>query len=149
MIVDHIDRLHYYTGLFPLLEIVAAFIRENPNPEGNIISISDECRGIIISTIQNSEFDGILEAHKAWIDVHFTLEGIDKIVTKPAIDCVNIIRDYNEQDDYILYKEAPVTSLEIPYGYFCLIEPNESHMAALGQGLLKKVVFKLKVSTIN
>lgn len=93
------------------------------------------------------EWKNTLEAHKKFYDLHCTMEGNDVIVSTPMVDCRNVKTEYNEEADYILFNEAPVQSMNVPSGSFCLIPPADAHMALYGNcGFVRKVVFKIPVS---
>ena len=87
-----------------------------------------------------------LEAHRKFFDIHYTLEGNDTVAYKPVADCNNVLEEYKEEGDYILYNEKPDQSIAVASGYFCII-PNLYAHAALyeDKGQITKVVFKVPV----
>lgn len=86
----------------------------------------------------------LLEAHRKFFDVHYTISGIDCIVSKPVKDCVSIHEPYNETQDYILYNELPDKMELIEPGNFCMIPNKFAHMAFYDiHNVVRKFVFKI------
>lgn len=93
--------------------------------------------------VQNSN---LLEAHRKYSDLHFTIKGIDTIAFKQIEECTAISKDYTEDGDYLLYAETPTDSIEVTAGNFCFIPNQFAHMALYeNRGLVTKLVFKIPV----
>ncbi|MDT0677455.1 YhcH/YjgK/YiaL family protein [Autumnicola musiva] len=96
------------------------------------------------SGAQNKE---ILEAHKKFYDIHYTIEGEDTIAYKDVKDCNSVVENYNEEGDYILYSEKSENLLEVNSGQFCIIPNSYAHAALYeDRGYVRKLVFKVPVS---
>lgn len=95
------------------------------------------------SGIQNKK---VLEAHQKFFDVHYVLEGIDVIAYKPIENCENVLEEYNEEGDYMLYSEEPEEFSTLGPGDFCYIDNRYAHAALYKDtGQVKKIVFKVPV----
>ena len=73
-----------------------------------------------------SESDtGTMEAHKKNIDIHYVIEGSEKIgfadVNKLMSYC-----DYNEKEDYMLLK-GDKEKIVLNKGEFCILFPEDAH----------------------
>lgn len=146
MILDSIDNLKSYSSYNPLLEKVSEFIASNnlASLEPGRHNISEDLYVVIVNDEQPT-FNHILEAHNNWIDVHYTIDGMDVVQYRQRSSCKQIEKEYDLTDDYILYKETSTSSLQLESNYFLMIEPSMAHMAMCGNGKLHKAIFKLKV----
>ena len=57
---------------------------------------------------------------------------------------VNLIKEYDSENDYALYDEEDISQLTLAKGYFAIIDPTVAHMAMLGEGSMSKLVFKIR-----
>ena len=147
MILDHIINFNQYVNAFPFLNEVAAFIQSQNLNELQLSEktrITDQVYIIPISAMQSAESKTTLEAHKGWMDIHYTVKGTDTIVYKAVNACTLVDTPYQEADDYMLFKDAFVGELQVPEGYFCLITPDMAHMAMCGTTAITKFVFKVQ-----
>ncbi len=147
MILDHINNFNQYVNAFPFLNEVAAFIQSQNLNELQLSEktrITDQVYIIPISAMQSAESKTTLEAHQAWMDIHYTVRGKDTIVYKATNSCNMVDTPYQEADDYMLFKDAFSGELHVPEGYFCLITPDMAHMAMCGTSEITKFVFKVR-----
>lgn len=113
---------------------------------GDKIKLAENISVVFIDAKGSYDYKNVLEAHRKFYDLHYTVEGIDVIVSKPISMCSNIKAAYNDDGDYILFNEQPGETIDVPAGSFCLIPPADAHMALYGEcGLVKKIVFKIPV----
>jgi YhcH/YjgK/YiaL family protein len=149
MIVDAIENLNEYSSRFQSVNKVLEIL-EN-------ISIEEFSRkthyGEIILIPLNSvavlgKFDHrILEAHKAFLDIHITLEGIDVIAFADLEHETSPLRDYDVVNDYSLWTSDNIKTLSVPKGFFCIIPNSFAHMALYnGHSKVKKIVLKMPVN---
>lgn len=86
----------------------------------------------------------LLEAHRIFNDLHYTLQGKDCISYKPVADCSNIHTAYVAEGDYILFNEFPVEKITVDEATFCFIPNSLAHMALYeNHGPVRKLVFKI------
>lgn len=101
---------------------------------------------VFIEAEKSFTYEGVLEAHRKYHDLHCTIQGTDIIVSKPAESCTDIKKEYDAEGDYILFNEKVKERIFLEEGWMCLLPPAEAHMALLGDGgLVKKLVFKIPV----
>lgn len=89
------------------------------------------------------------EAHQAYIDVHYVLEGEERIAVAPVEAC-EVVTEYNEQDDFALYRapEDQETWVTAQAGDFVVTEPGVAHKPGCcgeNPAPLKKAVVKVAV----
>ena len=129
---------------------IETYLAQNPGltnfKPGEKEMISNGIAAIAIQAESGATNKNLLEAHKKFCDLHYTLQGIDTIAYKPVSNCSHINKSYNEEGDYLLYDEAPDKTLTVAPGNFCF-SPNEfAHMALYdSHGPVSKLVFKIPV----
>lgn len=146
MIISTIEDVKQYVALYPNLSGAI----DHLNIEK--LSALDEGKHEISSTVsivkiigeKKAEFDGILEVHDVWIDIHVPLTDDEIILFKPRKECEVMEKVYQEENDYMLYKEEDVSQLTLGQHMACIIDTNMCHMAMMGEGPISKVVFKIK-----
>ncbi|MCU0328772.1 MAG: YhcH/YjgK/YiaL family protein [Chitinophagales bacterium] len=146
MIINHLDHLKLYAATYPRLLEVDKMLQtqdilsliEGKNP------YSDDIYTVFINGVKNPNFEGILEVHREWIDIHIPLDAQDIIATKPLALCQNEHKAYDLDNDYMLYREEDSCLSVIPIKSFALIDTDMCHMAMLGEGNIKKLVIKFK-----
>jgi YhcH/YjgK/YiaL family protein len=101
---------------------------------------------VFIEGEKSFAYDGVLEAHKKYCDLHCTMQGTDIIELKPVESCTAIKKEYDAEGDYVLFNERGDEKILLEEGWMCLLKPTDAHMALLGDGgLVKKLVFKIPV----
>lgn len=107
---------------------------------GKWVSFADGngSRCIVLNSSNNSY--EVMEYHKKYIDIHITLNGLDKMYIGKEIfeDC----RSYQDSDDYGLVKVKNKEVMLIPKDHFLKIETGIPHVNILDQNSVK-VVFKI------
>ncbi|MGK0137623.1 MAG: YhcH/YjgK/YiaL family protein [Algoriphagus sp.] len=148
MIIDTLNNLHKYSPLFREVNKLLDVLKNKSLPE-----ISEKvCKGDITLIPLRSEgvsenFDPtILESHKALMDIHITLEGLDVIAFADLENETRPVKDYDDANDYSLSTSETIKILSVPAGYFCIIPNNFAHMALYkGHIDVKKIVVKMPV----
>lgn len=92
----------------------------------------------------------IVEAHQKFIDVHYILEGVEKIAVANTKNLI-IDKEYNSQDDYTLYKQPfQSSSLILESGDIAIFFPSDAHMTGIlttDKSIVVKSVVKIPVTT--
>lgn len=146
MITDRIENLAKYDRLFPIISDLMKILDSTP-----LVDIAKkETFGPLALVPINSEevsdsFDkSVLEAHKTFMDIHITLDGIDVIAYANLDDEATVFKAYDDVNDYLLANSNQIKIITVPKGYFCIIPNNFAHMALYeGHLNIKKVVVKL------
>ena len=92
------------------------------------------------------ESDGVFEAHKEYIDIHFVISGEEKILWSDKY--LEKTKSYQVGGDYSLGKVANPRAVKME-GKLCLFEINEPHKAGVclkEVSRVKKAVFKIKAN---
>lgn len=86
-----------------------------------------------------------LEAHNQYIDIQVCPTGTETLGWKPRAACKDIKTDYNEEKDVIFYNDTPDTYFQLKAGQFAIFYPEDVHAPMIGEGLIKKLVIKVKL----
>lgn len=94
---------------------------------------------------KSTEYDGVMESHKNYIDVHYVISGREKLYCQD-IKKLNSITEYNKKDDYILYKNFDVPEIDVCEGNMVVLFPEDGHRMLVknGETQSKKLIFKFK-----
>jgi biofilm protein TabA len=86
-----------------------------------------------------------LEAHRRYIDIQYTIEGMEEIGWTPLAACRPPADGFDEAKDIAFFDDRPATWLSVPPGHFAVFFPDDAHAPLGGQGQLKKAVVKIAV----
>jgi len=149
MIIDHIDNAELYSSLNPAFAQAFAFLRQP-----NIDSFNEGSREIdgkkvfaIGAVGKGGSKEGArIEAHRKYIDIQYTLSGIECIGWRAVLDCKSLDTAYSEENDAILYSDRPATWTDIPGGHFAVYFPSDGHAPMCGEGGVHKIIVKVAVA---
>jgi YhcH/YjgK/YiaL family protein len=146
MIINALKNISLYKDVYKHLPEAIAFLQKNDFSElvEGKNEFSDNFYIVKIKGEKNPNFEGVLEVHKEWIDIHIPLNTNDIIAYKELSYCRNIEKEYNEENDYMLYREQDSCIAVLPIQYFCIIDTTMTHMAMLGEGIIEKLVIKIR-----
>ncbi|MGM0376148.1 MAG: YhcH/YjgK/YiaL family protein [Bacteroidota bacterium] len=150
MIVDTLDNAARYYMLHPALEMVLDYL-ESLTPddfsEGKIEISGDD---VFINAMYQStkaEDEAAWEAHETYIDIHYLVEGTERIFYAEE-DKMEVDEPYNAEKDCTLYKGNNGFEVNLPEGGFVIFLPGEIHKAMVADGppvKVKKLVGKIRV----
>ncbi len=148
MILDRIENAERYVSLHPRFGPAFAFLRAT-----DLASLSDGRHAVdddrIFVVVARGEGRGregaSLEAHRRYIDIQLTLEGIDAIGYKPTASCTDPQGPFDEDKDVVLYKDAPDTWTPLPPGMLAIYFPEDAHAPLGCTGAVRKAVVKILI----
>ena len=88
----------------------------------------------------------ILEAHRAYIDVHVPVDGNEMIGWR-AISDIDVPSEapFDEQRDIAFYNAPSSTYVELHPGECLIAYPEDAHAPIIGEGQIKKIIAKIKL----
>jgi YhcH/YjgK/YiaL family protein len=86
-----------------------------------------------------------LEVHRRYIDIQYSLSGLDVIGWKHTSTCGNPTQAFNEQKDIQFFLDAADSWVTIPQGSFGIFFPEDAHAPLAADGPIHKVVVKIAV----
>ena len=149
MIIDTIHNAHKYYSIHPLFEKAFAFIKEtdtHKEPDGKK-DISEGLKAIFSNAPGKSAEASLakFECHDKNIDIQLCINGIETIEWKPREKCVSPKGEYDEAKDVSFFNDAPDMSFQLTNGQFAIFFPEDVHAPMIGDGLIKKLVIKVKI----
>lgn len=143
MLHDNIGNIENYkhdTKLYAALVALKQFVCGESYDENSIALF----RKIEDSTKLQAEAE--LENHHKYIDIHYVIEGVEKIVVSSRKD-LERITEFSEENDCELFAiPDDAKCVELQAGDFLVVYPGESHapmIAANGEiATVRKVVVK-------
>ncbi len=150
MIVDIISNGAKYQSLHPLFAKAFEFINNNDLASlevGKFDIDGDAIRGIVSDKNGSSTESSIakFECHNAHIDIQVCIRGEETIGWKPRGTCVSQRGDYNTEKDVLFYDDAPDMYFGLTDNQFAVFYPEDVHAPMIGNGVIKKLVIKIKL----
>jgi len=89
--------------------------------------------------------DSKCEAHNKNIDIQLCIRGNETLGWKPRNDCKDPKGEYSDEKDVIFYNDKPDMYFGLKAGQFAIFYPDDMHTAMIGEGLIKKLVVKVRI----
>ena len=149
MIFDKIDNRASYSHeprLKKVLDYLASITPETFPTEGTVLDGDLAFVNPVCFTTKPEEAC-IFEAHRRYADVHFVVEGCEKVIVRD-IDAVTLHTPYSEEKDIGFYTCDEGVAVVIHPGQFLVCYPQDAHKVAIGPegpAPIKKLVGKVRV----
>ncbi len=85
------------------------------------------------------------ECHNAHIDIQVCIRGRERIGWKPRGSCIAPRGEYNTEKDVLFYDDAPDMFFGLTDNQFAIFYPEDVHAPMIGEGMIKKLVIKVKI----
>ena len=149
MIIDTLNNASKYTGLNPLFAKAFDFINQNDvaTLEDGVIQIEEGLK-VIVNTANGKTAEVSLakfECHDKNIDIQVCVNGLETIAWKPREKCESPNGDYNSEKDVRFFNDTPDMYFQLTDGQFGIFYPEDVHAPMIGEGEIKKLVFKVKI----
>jgi len=149
MIIDTLQNAPRYFSVHPLFAKAFEFIGQTDlanAPDGK----SDIAEGLkaIFSNKAGTTAEASVakfECHNKHIDIQLCINGVETIGWKPREKCVTENGGYNPDKDVQLYHEQPDMYFQLTNGQFAIFFPEDVHAPMIGEGVIKKLVLKVKI----
>lgn len=99
----------------------------------------------IVEAVKHPLAEAKMEAHNAYYDIHIPLTGEETYGTKAREECTQPEGEFNVEDDFILFGDDPAVVTTAKPGEQTIFGPETAHAPLIGEGPLKKAIFKIKV----
>lgn len=149
MIFDHIknkDNYREFKSLYKALNFLDTLYKGEFLEKGEIL-IPNELFCNPVSFTTKPEGECKFEAHRVYSDLHYIVEGVERIATAD-ITTLDVDTEYNEDKDIGFYFGNADGYYDLKPGQFMVCFPNDAHkpgVAVKNPENVKKIVFKIKV----
>ncbi len=148
MILDTLANADRHASLHPLFAQAFAFMREhdlNALAPGRHKILGDDLFVVIQHVQARTQQEAQLECHRRYIDIQLVLEGVDEMGWKPLADCHAPVSDYLAEKDIRFFHDRADAWIATPAGAYCIFFPEDAHAPLVGNGWIRKAVFKVAV----
>jgi biofilm protein TabA len=150
MILDNLSNASRYSSFHPLFAKAFDYISKTDLAAlevGKFDIDGDNLRGIVSdkegTTAEAST--GKFECHNAHIDIQVCIRGKETIGWKPRGTCTSPKGEYNAEKDVLFYNDAPDMFFGMTDNQFVIFYPEDVHAPMIGEGMIKKLVIKVKI----
>ena len=147
MILDSLKNKAQYAALHPRFQAVFDFIDNNDVaslPCGRH-DIDGDNIFVMVQELDLREVSAArLELHRKYIDIQLLLSGPNEIFGwSEKKDCLTAESEFDEQKDIQLFTDIPQCFYSVGEGQFSILFPEDGHAPMLGEGHVKKCIFKV------
>ena len=89
-----------------------------------------------------------LESHQSFIDLQIPLFEDEMMGWQSLSKCVNVSQPYNSEKDIAFWNDCYDLFFPLAKGNFVIFFPSDAHAPAIGIGMQKKVVVKIRTIDI-
>ena len=149
MILSSLSQSERYAALHPLFQRAFDYIRDTDffaMAPGRYNIAGDDLIVIVEQVAAKTKEMAKLEAHRRYIDIQLVLEGDETMGWKPLADCLNPVSEHSMEKDIRFFHDAPASYVAVPPDHFCIFFPEDAHAPLIGNGTIRKVIFKVAVS---
>lgn len=149
MIYDNLDNIDLYKGLSEDIYVGLEFLKKiDPNIAKGAYQINPHVKAIVSEYETITSNNNVYEAHKRFIDIQYTMKGLERIACLPVEKLVKL-KAYSDNSDAALYvANSNPQEMVIGDGYFAIFFPQDGHMPQMCvdiPSLVKKVVVKVEI----
>jgi biofilm protein TabA len=150
MIIDSLENASKYASLNPLFAKAFAYINSTDLAAlepGKFDIDGDKLRGIVSDKNGMTPPESVakFECHNAHIDIQVCIRGKETLGWKPRGTCVSQRGEYNAEKDVLFYDDAPDMFFGLTGNQFAIFYPEDVHAPMIGDGMIKKLVIKVKI----
>ena len=148
MILDIRERLNRYICLAKGFDEAISFLSRNDLddlPEGRHEIAGDDVYAVVAREKGRKEFEAQLETHNRYIDIQLVLKGSESMGWKPRSACKHPAAPYDSEKDLSFYTDTPDAFIPVNPGAFAIFFPEDAHMPLIGDGMIHKIIVKIKV----
>lgn len=147
MILDSLKNKEQYVSLHPRFKQVFDFI-DNTDVAALECGRHDIDGDNIFVNVQELDLkarsEARLELHRKYIDIQLLLKGpAEEFGWSEKKDCLKPEADFDEQKDVQFFTDEPQCFYSVGEGQFSILYPEDGHAPMLGEGHVKKCIFKI------
>ena len=147
MILDSLKNAALYAELHPRFKTVFDYIASHDLAAmecGRHAIDGDNIFVVVQEWDLRPTSEARLELHRKYIDIQLVLDGADEIFGwSEKKDCLKPEADFDEQKDVQFFTDIPQCFYSVAKGQFSILYPEDGHAPMLGEGHVKKCIFKI------
>ena len=147
MILDSLKNKEQYAALHPRFKQVFDFI-DNTDVAALECGRHDIDGDNIFVNVQELDLkarsEARLELHRKYIDIQLVLDDAEEYFGwSEKADCLKPEADFDEAKDVQFFTDTPQCFYTVRKGQFSILYPEDGHAPMLGEGRVKKCIFKI------
>lgn len=147
MILDTLKNKEQYASLHPRFKAVFDYI-DTHDLASMELGRHDIDGDNIFVMVQELELrpreQARLELHRKYIDIQLVLRGPEEVFGwSEKKDCLTAETEFDEAKDIQLFIDKPQCFYTVREGQFSILYPEDGHAPMLGEGVVKKCIFKI------
>lgn len=149
MIIDTLNNANRYNDLHPLFAKAFEYISQKDliHLEDGKFDIAEGLKLIVSNGIGMTKEASLekFECHDKYIDIQICVNGLETIAWKPRGKCKITNGGYDLDRDRRFFNDEPDMFFELTTNQFAIFFPEDVHAPMIGNGEIKKLVFKVKI----
>ena len=147
MILDTLKNKEQYASLHPRFKAVFDYIdtHDLASMELGRHDIDGDNIFVMVQEIElRPREQARLELHRKYIDIQLVLRGPEEVFGwSEKKDCLTAETEFDEAKDIQLFTDKPQCFYTVREGQFSILYPEDGHAPMLGEGVVKKCIFKI------
>lgn len=147
MILDTLKNKEQYASLHPRFKAVFDYIdtHDLASMELGRHDIDGDNIFVMVQEIDlRPREQARLELHRKYIDIQLVLRGKEEVFGwSEKKDCLTAETEFDEAKDIQLFIDKPQCFYTVREGQFSILYPEDGHAPMLGEGVVKKCIFKI------
>lgn len=147
MILDTLKNKEQYASLHPRFKAVFDYIdtHDLASMELGRHDIDGDNIFVMVQEIElRPREQARLELHRKYIDIQLVLRGPEEVFGwSEKKDCLTAETEFDEAKDIQLFTDKPQCFYTVREGQFSILFPEDGHAPMLGEGVVKKCIFKI------
>ncbi len=147
MILDTLKNKEQYASLHPRFKAVFDYIdtHDLASMELGRHDIDGDNIFVMVQEIElRPREQARLELHRKYIDIQLVLRGKEEVFGwSEKKDCLTAETEFDEAKDIQLFTDKPQCFYTVREGQFSILYPEDGHAPMLGEGVVKKCIFKI------
>ena len=151
MIIDTLQNAAKYYSVHPLFAKAFEYISNTDlaTIASGTYEIADGLKAIVSDKPGRQREESLqkFECHRQHIDIQLCINGKEEIGWKPLESCVSDKGGFDEAKDVQFFGDQPDTYFTLTNGQFVILFPEDVHAPMIGEGDIKKMVIKVRISS--
>lgn len=146
MILDSIKNAERYYALLPRLRRVFDYLATTDIEALEIgrHDIEGDSLFVNVSELELRPIEAAhLEVHNRYVDVQVVVGGEECFGWSERCHCHEAEGEFDAERDILFYADKPQTFYTLRTGQFTILFPEDAHAPMLGEGRVRKLIFKV------
>ncbi|PLB87441.1 YhcH/YjgK/YiaL family protein [Dysgonamonadaceae bacterium] len=148
MIIDNLSNSKQYLSLHPRFEEVFSYIDSlnwNNLPIGVTELDGQQIKVIVSESDMKSQDEAKLEVHQKFIDIQIPVTKSETFGWRSLNTLKKSSGGYAAEKDIEFFDDKPITYIPVQPGEFAIFFPGDGHAPLVGDGKIKKIIFKVAI----